>query len=223
MSKIATEYEAYNIGQYGTPDYMKGCTKARALELGVNNRGELKNVYESDQLVPLDILQASGKAPRLSLVFYWNDYFWDSLAGDSSGTPLTYDLGLGNYGDAQFVIDPQGDNSTGIYIPKTTVDYARIKDSIENERRLHLTTSQYGVYYNGRKLSSITYSSNMGNWFRVEVNNTEVKPTTGDYIYNMLDSNGRLDLHYALQQSWFSDDESDTVIEISFIGVPNYS
>lgn len=56
MGKIATEQEAYEIGQQGIPIANKCCTKSRAEALGC----EVSGAYLSNQLVQQSHLSSSG-------------------------------------------------------------------------------------------------------------------------------------------------------------------
>ena len=57
MDKIATEQEAYDIGETGIPNGNKCCTKQKALELGCKISANTDFAYMDNELIPLSRLQ----------------------------------------------------------------------------------------------------------------------------------------------------------------------
>lgn len=94
MGKIATEQEAYSIGQSGSPMANKCCTKERAQALGC----DLSQEYETNQLVEKDSLIKNFQRVYLSykidnaLNYVWFKIDENSALNTLAGTsnfPLT--------------------------------------------------------------------------------------------------------------------------------------
>ena len=81
MGKIATEQEAYNIGNSGSPVTNKGCTKSRAEALGCDVSGN----YANNQLVQLSDL--SRLSYRVSFSISNASTSDDSVHMLTNGTP----------------------------------------------------------------------------------------------------------------------------------------